>query len=73
MERSRLIETALKDVKTMKGFIPICASCKKVRNDEGYWDQIEKYIRDRSDAEFTHSICPDCKKKLYSEFSQNDN
>ena len=73
IERSRLIETALKDVKTLKGFIPICASCKKVRNDEGYWDQIEEYIRDRSDAEFSHGICPDCKKKLYPEFSEDEN
>jgi hypothetical protein len=70
-ERSHLIEkleTALKDVRTLKGFIPICASCKKVRNDEGYWDQIEEYIRDRSEAEFTHGICPDCMKKLYPQF-----
>jgi hypothetical protein len=76
MERSRLIEkleTALKDVKTLKGLIPICASCKKVRNDEGYWDQIEKYIGDRSDAEFSHGICPDCVKKLYPEFAEDEN
>ncbi|MFH1006161.1 MAG: DUF3365 domain-containing protein [Candidatus Latescibacterota bacterium] len=74
VERSRLIEkleTTLKDVKTLKGLIPICASCKKVRNDEGYWDQIEVYLRDRSDAEFSHGICPDCMKKLYPEFAKD--
>ncbi|MBI4633713.1 MAG: DUF3365 domain-containing protein [Deltaproteobacteria bacterium] len=71
MERSLLIEkieTALKDVRTLKGFIPICASCKKVRNDEGYWDQIEKYIRDHSEAEFSHGICPDCMTKIYPKY-----
>jgi hypothetical protein len=63
LERSNLIErlqTALTEVRTLEGFIPICAWCKKVRNDEGYWEQIEKYLKDRSEAEFTHSICPDC-------------
>ena len=52
-------------IKTLKGLIPICASCKKVRNDAGYWEQIEMYIRDHSEAEFTHGFCPDCLKKLY--------
>ena len=56
---------ALDEVKQLKGFIPICASCKKIRNDKGYWEQIEKYISDRSDAEFTHGICPECIEKLY--------
>ena len=59
---------ALGEVKTLKGFIPICSSCKNIRNDAGYWERIEKYIKDRSDAEFSHSICPDCMKKLYPEF-----
>ena len=71
-KRSALIEQlqkALTEVKTLSGFIPICASCKKVRNDDGYWDQIEQYIRDRSDAQFSHSICPECREKLYPELS----
>jgi hypothetical protein len=66
--RSDLIErlqTAINEVRTLKGFIPICASCKKVRTDEGYWEQIEKYIKDRSDAEFSHGICPECAEVLY--------
>ena len=69
-ERERLIaelQEALVQVKTLSGFIPICSSCKKVRNDSGYWEQVEAYISTRSEAEFTHSICPDCAKKLYPE------
>ena len=49
----------------LKGILPICANCKKIRTDTGYWEQIEVFIRDRSKAEFSHSICPDCAKKLY--------
>lgn len=67
-EREKLIselKIALSNIKTLKGLLPICCSCKKIRDDEGYWNQIEVYIRDRSDADFTHSICPTCTKKLY--------
>ena len=53
------------EIKVLRGFLPICASCKKIRDDKGYWNQIESYIRDHSEAEFSHSICPDCAKKLY--------
>ena len=59
---------ALAHVKTLSGLLPICASCKKIRDDKGYWQQVETYIRDRSDADFTHGICPDCVKKLYPEY-----
>jgi hypothetical protein len=55
----------VKENKTLKGFLPICASCKKIRDDQGYWNQIESYIKARSQAEFSHSICPDCAEKLY--------
>lgn len=58
-------EKALEEIKTLKGFLPICASCKKIRDDQGYWNQIESYIRDHSEAEFSHSICPECAKTLY--------
>ncbi len=58
---SKLNET-LEKVKLLSGFLPICASCKKIRNDKGYWNQIESYIRNHSEAEFKHSICPDCEK-----------
>jgi PAS domain S-box-containing protein len=67
-EREKMIgdlKEALSQVKTLSGFIPICASCKKIRDDKGYWNQIESYIRDHSEAEFSHGICPDCMKKLY--------
>jgi len=67
-ERELLIDDlkqALSKVRTLSGFLPICASCKKIRDDKGYWKQIESYIRDHSEAEFSHSICPECAKKLY--------
>lgn len=57
-----------KEVKILRGFLPICASCKEIRDDKGYWHQIESYIRDHSEAEFSHSICPKCAKKMYPEF-----
>ena len=70
-EREQLVrdlQKALAEVKTLKGFFPICASCKKIRDDKGYWTQIEAYIRDHSEAEFSHGICPECMKKLYGNF-----
>ncbi len=59
------LQEMLSQVKQLSGFLPICASCKKIRDDEGYWNQIEAYIQKHSEAEFSHSICPDCAKKLY--------
>lgn len=59
------LQDALKEVKTLQGFIPICATCKNIRDDEGYWQKIEEYIQDRSDAKFSHGICPHCTKELY--------
>ena len=67
-ERGRLVHElreSLAKVKTLSGLLPICASCKKIRDDGGYWRQIETYIRHHSDAEFSHSICPECARKLY--------
>lgn len=67
-EREKLIvqlQKVIGEVKQLSGLLPICASCKKIRDDKGYWNQIETYIRDRSEAEFSHGICPDCFKKLY--------
>lgn len=51
---------------------PVCVSCKKIRDDQGYWTQIEAYIRDHSEAEFSHGICPKCAKKLYPEYCRED-
>jgi len=59
------LEKALSHIKTLRGIVPICASCKQIRDDEGYWHQVESYVRDHSEAEFSHSICPDCAKNLY--------
>lgn len=64
------LEEALKKVKLLSGLIPICANCKKIRNDDGYYEQIEKYITDHSNAQFSHGICPDCMVKLYPEFTK---
>jgi len=58
------------EVKVLKGIIPICAACKKIRDDKGYWTQVESYIRSHSEAEFSHGLCPDCVKKLYPELSR---
>ena len=56
---------ALAKVKLLGGLLPICAHCKKIRDDQGYWTQIEAYIRDHSEAEFSHGICPECARELY--------
>lgn len=61
----RELQKALNKVKTLQGFLPICANCKKIRDDKGFWHSIEAYVRDHSEAEFTHGICDDCVKKLY--------
>ena len=69
-ERNRLVaelQTALDEVKLLSGFLPICASCKKIRDDKGYWNQIEAYISDHSEATFTHGICPDCAEQQLAE------
>ncbi len=61
------VQEALANIKMLGGLIPICSSCKKIRNDKGYWDQLEAYIQTHSEAKFSHGICPDCAKKLYPE------
>jgi len=66
-EEKRKLEDALSEVKALSGLLPICASCKKIRDDSGYWNQIEKYISEHSEATFSHGLCPDCAKKLYPE------
>ena len=61
----RILNDYLSQIRTMRGLIPICANCKNIRDDKGYWKQVEVYIQEHSEADFTHSICPDCAKKLY--------
>jgi hypothetical protein len=69
-ERENLLaelQNAVVKIKTLRGLLPICSNCKKIRDDKGYWKQIESYIREHSEAEFTHSICPKCEKIFYPE------
>jgi hypothetical protein len=67
------LKDALSKVKTLSGLLPICANCKKIRDDRGYWNRIEAYIAKHSDVQFTHGMCPDCARKLYPDlFEQND-
>jgi hypothetical protein len=63
------LQEALANVRTLRGLVPICASCKKIRDDKGYWQQVEVYVRDHSEAEFSHGICPECTRKLYPDFA----
>ncbi|MBA7534137.1 hypothetical protein ES705_26383 [subsurface metagenome] len=62
------LKEAIENVKTLKGLLPICASCKKIRDDKGCWHQLEEYISKRSDVDFSHGLCPECVDKLYAEF-----
>lgn len=64
----RELQAALEKVKLLSGFLPICSSCKKIRDDSGYWNQIETYIHEHSEAEFSHGICPDCARKIYGDY-----
>ena len=66
--RWRELQEAHANIKTLRGLLPICASCKKIRDDKGYWNQLEAYNQNNSNAEITHGICPDCMKKLYGDF-----
>lgn len=71
-ERERLLadlRDALARVKTLSGLLPICSSCKKIRDDQGYWTQVERYLMDHTDAQFSHGICPECLKTLYPEYA----
>ncbi len=72
LENITSLKKALEEVKTLKGFIPICSHCKNIRDDQGFWQQLELYVADRSEAEFSHSICPDCIKKYYSDLNLKD-
>lgn len=75
-DREKLVsklQDALNKIKTLKGIIPICAACKKIRDDKGYWNQIESYIKEHSEADFSHGICPECAEKLYPELYNSCN
>jgi PleD family two-component response regulator len=66
-EKNAQLQQALDELKTLRGIIPICSHCKNVRDDKGYWNQVEVYIRNHSEAEFSHSICPECVNQFYPE------
>jgi hypothetical protein len=70
LEKERL-EQALSQIRTLRGLLPICANCKKIRDDKGYWNQLESYIHDHSEAKLSHGICPGCMKKLYPGLPEN--
>ena len=69
-EKNRALQQQLQEIKTLRGFLPICSNCKKIRKDDGYWEAIEVYIRDHSEAEFSHGICPECIENLYRKFDK---
>ncbi len=74
-EREKLIldhMDALSRIKTLSGMLPICSSCKRIRDDEGYWTQIETYINEHSEAEFSHGLCPECAQRIYPQFYKKD-
>ena len=70
--RTAELQDALAKVKTLSGFLPICVNCKKIRDDKGYWTQVEEYLHTHSEVEFSHGLCPDCLKKLYPQMVKPD-
>lgn len=66
------LKAATAEVKTLRGIIPICASCKRVRDDKGYWNAVEAYVHDHTGAEFSHSLCPDCVRRLFPDVELDD-
>jgi AmiR/NasT family two-component response regulator len=69
--RNQELHTALTQIKTLRGLLPICAGCKKIRDDSGYWHDVEIYIHTHTEAELSHGLCPDCAKKLFPEYYQD--
>ena len=75
LEKERLIgdlQNAITDVKTLRGLLPICAACKKIRDDRGYWTHLEQYVSAHSEAQFSHSLCPDCMRRLYPDLADRE-
>ncbi len=68
-ELTKKLQEALDEIKTLKGIIPICAACKKIRNDVGFWQSVEQYVEQFTDAQFSHGICPECLNRLYPEYN----
>jgi AmiR/NasT family two-component response regulator len=72
-ELTARLQRALDEIKKLSGLVPICASCKNIRNDKGYWQAVESYIEEHSDAQFSHGVCPDCIKRLYPDLLNEKN
>jgi len=70
--KNRELNRAAKEIERLQGILPICSSCKKVRTGEGYWKQVESYLQEHSDLLFSHSICPECARKLYGDLSKGE-
>jgi len=71
-EANEKLKESLANIKTLTGLLPICAGCKKIRDDNGYWNQIESYMKAHSNVEFTHGLCPSCIKKYYPEYADDE-
>ncbi len=72
-ERERLItqlQSALTEIKTLRGILPICSYCKKIRDDQGYWEQVDVYVDQHTEAQFSHSLCPDCLEERFPDFAR---
>ena len=72
-KETRRLQEALDNVRALRGLLPICVACRKIRDDDGYWDQLENYVLKHTDTEFSHGLCPDCLQRLYPEFASGDN
>jgi hypothetical protein len=68
-QKNQALTKALKKIKTLSGLLPICSSCKKIRDDKGYWNQVEDYVAEHTEASFSHSICPECMERLYPQIA----
>ena len=72
-EKAVELRRALDQIKTLRGIVPICSGCKKIRDDQGSWHQVEVYVHDHTEAEFSHGLCPECLKRLYPKYApKND-
>jgi len=67
----RDLQSAMAEVKTLRGIVPICSSCKRIRDDDGYWNAVETYVHEHTEAQFSHSLCPDCAQRLYPEYAES--
>lgn len=70
-QRNAELEAARREVKQLRGIMPICSNCKSIRDDKGYWHEVEKYVSEHSDADFSHGLCPACIRKLYPDFADD--